>query len=155
MMHISRKDDIGSQTHAYIVRFHKNDPVRSHRTFSDSVWGGKRKALKAAKAWRDVLCKELGRTTVTRNVYNPREKMNVNNRTGVSGVGFHRDVNDSGEYVYFYAQWRVGPSHRRKAERLCYSIEKYGYDKAFRKAVRKRCEMIGKPVPRGLKVPDL
>ena len=46
MKYISRIDS--HNTHCYTVRVGYDIPEATHKTFSDTVYGGKRKALKAA-----------------------------------------------------------------------------------------------------------
>mgnify|MGYP007037741053 CR=1 FL=1 len=53
-MHIYRIDHDHSQTHSWYVTIQRRGRIY-HRHFTDSVYGGKRKALDAAKVYRDSL----------------------------------------------------------------------------------------------------
>lgn len=57
--YINRMDQPGRHTHGYQVRIRYRDPRGVNRYFSDSVYGGKRKALRAAKRFRDEACLKL------------------------------------------------------------------------------------------------
>jgi hypothetical protein len=49
---IRRIDDDSRSTHAWLAQVQRHNQI-AMKTFSDGVWGGKRKALAAARAWRD------------------------------------------------------------------------------------------------------
>ncbi len=151
MRHISRID--AGNTHCYTVRFQKKDGM-PHKTFSDGVWGGKRKALRAARDWRDYACKVLKRTPDERDIRGPVTS-DIRNKTGVIGVHLTTKIKNGVDYPSFRCQWQFGPISNRKSKTRHFSIDAYGYGKAFRMAVRARYEGLGKPVPRGIKVPDL
>lgn len=55
-----------ARTHAWWVRIYRKDPklgrVCHSKVFSDGVWGGKAKALIAARQWRDEQLRTLPRT---------------------------------------------------------------------------------------------
>lgn len=79
--HIYRIDHDTSHTHSWYVTLQRRGRVY-HRHFTDSVYGGKSKALDAAKVYRDSLMKCL------RPLTRP-ERCRIrkrNNRSGVSGV---------------------------------------------------------------------
>ncbi len=57
MRYISRIDS--GHTHCYFVRAGYGIPECTNKTFSDGVYGSRRKALYAAKAWRDKEIKRL------------------------------------------------------------------------------------------------
>jgi hypothetical protein len=60
---IYRVDHEVSRTHSWLVTIQRRGRIY-HRHFSDRVYGGKRKALEAAGAYRDRLASEL--TSLTR-----------------------------------------------------------------------------------------
>lgn len=102
--------------------------------FTDSVYGGKRKALDAAKVYRDSLLASL--RPFTHIEYCQIKK---NNRSGISGVTriaaweTHR-----GRRLYrryWLAQWPIKPG---KAKTKKFSIKQYGERGAYRRAVRAR-----------------
>jgi hypothetical protein len=64
--HISRIDRESNGTHCWKVLVRRKNRV-SDRNFSDGIYGGKQKALRAAIAWRDELLLELERVRVLPN----------------------------------------------------------------------------------------
>ena len=80
-MHIYRIDHDRSHTHSWYVTIQRRGRIY-HRHFTDSVYGGKRKALDAAKVYRDSLIASL-RPLTRPDRCRIKKK---NNRSGVSGV---------------------------------------------------------------------
>lgn len=78
--HISRIDQAKSRTHSWCVTVQRRGRVY-HRHCTDSVYGGKRKAREAAKAYRDTLITKL--KPLPRSEYCRIKK---NKRSGISGV---------------------------------------------------------------------
>lgn len=110
------------------------------RLFSDSLFGGRRRALKAAVEWRNETERELGKPRTERVVLMSSSR----NRTGVIGV--RRTVKE-GTPVY-EATWNPLPG---KVQRTSVSIAKYGEKEAFRRAVEirkeKERELFGAELP--------
>ena len=137
-MHIYRIDHDHSHTHSWYVTIQRRGRVY-HRHFTDSVYGGKSKALDAAKVYRDSLMKCLRPLTRPERC-RIRKK---NNRSGISGVTridalekhrgrvFHRR--------YWLAQW---PTERGRAQIKKFSLTRYGERGAFQRAVRARRQAI-------------
>lgn len=68
MRNINRMDDDSRRTHAWLVRVQRHSHI-AMKMFSDGVWGGKRKALAAARlgvsvASRDTAPYEAARVSV-------------------------------------------------------------------------------------------
>lgn len=103
--HIARIDSERNHTHCWVVRVQRRGQVVL-QYFSDGVYGGKAKALKAARELRDELLRRMHdpdavawRRNVTR----------ANNTSGVVGVGRYvsREIQDgrSIERAAWHAFW--------------------------------------------------
>jgi len=115
-------------THGWNVRIVKDGETHS-RLFSDGVHGGKRKALEAARAYRDKLHQKLFKRPVSER----REirYSNARNSTGIVGVSLSVRRRGSGIYEYYVATWC--PKKGQQA-RKAFSVNMYGRRKAFRMA---------------------
>ena len=106
-----------------------------NRFFADNSTGGKRKALHAARDFRDEL--EVKYRNYTRKEL--AEIKTKRNSSGIVGVRMAKEVDTRGpnelEYAYWVAQWSPKPGVRRTAR---FSINKYGEEKAFKLACRAR-----------------
>ncbi len=138
MKHIYRVDDVKSRTHSWLVTVQRRGRIY-HRHFTDGIYGGKRKALDEAKAYRDSLIAHLPPFTRL-------ERCNIkrkNNRSGISGVtridGVTVSRGRSYHRRYWLAQWPIGNG---KAQMKKFSIKQYGEQGAFRLAVRARREAL-------------
>lgn len=132
---IYRIDDAPSRTHSWLVTIQRRGRIY-HRHFTDRVHGGKRQALKAARAYRDRLTSEL-RPLTRQELCAIRKK---NNRSGISGVT-RIDVMEKGRddrvyrRIYWDAQW---PIDNGKARHRKFSVKKYGEKRAFELACKAR-----------------
>ena len=115
------------------------------KAFSDSVHGGKHKALQAAKAWRDEVLagiEERGQHRRKRG----REPTLFSGRSpsGVDGVKLRHHIDSQGRRaVSWAAEWSDKPFKRTIRT---FSVRKYGYRGAFLWAVYYRAKAIGKEV---------
>ena len=144
MRYIARIDS--NRTHCYAVRLQREGV---HKTFTDRLYGGKRKALQAAKAYRDELIVALdneGRMTYRRNDI----KMRESNNSGVTGVRHQYRERDYGADEAYIASWCDTERQKHKS----FSVKKYGSYGAFQKAlgVREEAERQRK---QGVKVINL
>ena len=118
----------------YLVRLSRNGN-RINQYYSDSVNGGKQKALKVAKKAYDELFAEYGPVEhSTKNLLTHR------NTTGVVGVhlAHSKDNRYEGcEYSAYCASWMSESGTRDK---ISFSFNKYGEDAAFDLAVIARKE---------------
>lgn len=132
--HIYRIDYAKSYTHSWLVTVQRRGRIY-HRHFTDSVYGGKRKALEAAKAYRDTLIATL--KPLTRSEYCRIKKKN--NRSGISGVtkidAKQTSRGKTYRRQYWLAQWPIGNG---KAQQKKFSIKIYGERGAFQRALRAR-----------------
>jgi hypothetical protein len=144
---ISRIDCPERKTVGWYVRVRLKKVTKS-KFISDSKYGGKEEALKAALECRNQLEKELGkpRTDFVIVGENPR------NNSGVVGVrrAVKKYVGKYGDVFYnevYEISWNAG---REKKGRTSVSIKKYGEAAAFRRACairrQKEQQMYGKPV---------
>ncbi len=120
----------------YMVRIARGGN-RIHQYFSDSKYGGKRKALAAAKAAYADLLEELGPAESS-----TRDKLTSRNTTGVVGVhvAYSQDNRYPGcEYYAYCASWVTEDGKREKAS---FAWNKYGQDVALELAILARQEQI-------------
>lgn len=136
--HIYRIDHDKSHTHSWYLTIQRRGQVY-HRHFTDSVYGGKSKALDAAKVYRDSLIKCLRPLTRPERC-RIRKK---NNRSGVSGVtkidALEKNRGRIYHRRYWLAQWPIGNG---KAQIKKFSITRYGERRAFQRALRARREAL-------------
>jgi|CXWL01.1.fsa_nt_gi hypothetical protein len=141
--HIYRVDCDVRSTHAWQVHLNRNNQ-RSSKVFSDGVWGGKRKALAAARAWRDARLQplaEYGHELWRRNV------LRRNNRSGIVGVArYERRPTESrkaGKGAYWLAFWtdEHGLSRKRK-----FAVGAWGERNAKQMAIQEREQQVRRAV---------
>lgn len=140
MKHIYRIDHEKSRTHSWLVTVQRRGRIY-HRHFTDSVYGGKRQALTAARIYRDGLVASL--VPLTRpECCRIRKK---NNRSGVSGVTridlMETSRGRSYRRRYWLAQWPIGNGKARKKK---FSITRYGERGAFQRALRARRQALNR-----------
>ena len=131
---IIRVDHEASHTHAWRVTLQRHNDI-AVKTFSDSINGGKRKALKAAVAYRDEL---LCRYSPYAHAIWVRTRLRRNNTSGIPGVGRYEQLdNPQTGYVrvFWLASWvnEQGASRKRK-----FSVSLHGERHAKRLAVAER-----------------
>ena len=121
-------------THGYEVRLMRRGQT-FHKFFGDSSSGSKRKALAAARVYRDVL-------KATHQPYSRKEVAqlkSIRNTSGTVGIRLSEEVDRRGPnelvYLYWVAQWSP-KSGVRKTRR--FSVTKYGEEEAFRLAQKAR-----------------
>ncbi|MFO8026275.1 MAG: AP2 domain-containing protein [Opitutales bacterium] len=133
---ISRIDS--GSTHGWFVRGYRNGKTYS-KLFSDRKCGGKGKAQKLAKAYRDELYEEL--EAIPKR---PRQRRIVvsdsRNTTGELGVSRTTKVGPNGtQHECYSVSWRPEPGVQKCTS---FSIKKYGEKKAFKLAVDHRRKMM-------------
>ncbi|QDS95998.1 AP2 domain protein [Roseimaritima multifibrata] len=135
-MHANRNITRIDRVHSggYLVRVMRRKKLHS-QFFSDLDYGGKRKALAAAREHRDDLESRLKSFSAKKLAQQTRS----NNTSGIAGVRLVEETDhrwaSKPTYKYWVAQW--SPSKGvRKTKR--YSVEKYGNDEAYRLAVKAR-----------------
>ncbi len=129
---ISRIDS--GSTHGWFVRGYRNGKTYS-KLFSDRKCGGKAKAQKEAKKFRDSLYESLENIPKT-----PRRRRVVfsdsRNTTGELGVSRTTKIGPNGtRHECYSVSWRPEPGLQKCTS---FSIRKYGERKAFKMAVEHR-----------------
>lgn len=118
----------------FLVRVTRKGKLRSDY-FRDQDHGGKKKALLAARKYRDELEAKYKRVSSKELA----KRVRSNNTSGEPGVRYVEEIDHRWDskpcYGYWIAQWspRKGV---RKTKR--FSVLKYGDDEAFRLAVKAR-----------------
>ena len=135
MYGISRIDDDTHRTHAWRVSLRRRG--KGHvKNFPDKKYGGKRKALQLAKAYRDDIVAK--HPPITRKEFS--SIIRSNNNSGITGVYRYakRYYLASGEEVetwYWEGHW---PTQRGQYQSVRFSVSEFGEDIARAKALRAR-----------------
>jgi hypothetical protein len=141
--HIYRIDHAKSHTHSWFVTVQRRGRIY-HRHFTDSLYGGKQKALIAAKTYRNGLVASLVPLSRPERC-RIRKK---NNRSGVSGVTRIDTREKSRGRIYrrryWLAQWPIGGG---KAQMKKFSIKRYGERGAFQRALQARRQALRSLAP--------
>lgn len=132
---IRRMDDPSRSTHAWLVQVqrHKHAAIKM---FSDNVWGGKRKALAAARQWRDEHTQPRGEY---QHELWRRNILRRNNSSGLVGIArYERKPLPSGKPshgAFWLAFWvdEHGISRKRK-----FSVRRWGEHRAKQMAIEVR-----------------
>ncbi len=131
---ITRIDNDINRTHAWLVQVQRNY-FNTIKMFSDGVYGGKRKALAAAKEFHaQVLAAVPGYDYL----HHIRSVVRRNTTSGIPGVGRYDPIvnpNTGHRVVFWLAFWtdENGVPHKRK-----FVVSKYGERKAKQLAVAER-----------------
>jgi len=122
------------------VRFTRGEIVFSHHMFKDRGFGGKRKALVAAKKWRDKMEKVIYGGLRPYTYGQPfRNLIQINNKSGKTGVFYQAGYNQGHYYPSWTATW-TGESGERRIKRF-YIRHYHSSLAAKRAAVRFRMKM--------------
>ncbi len=133
---ISRIDS--GSTHGYFVRAYRNNKTYS-KLFSDRKSGGKGKAQRLAKAYRDDLhaqLAEIPKQQCQRRIVTS-DSRNTTGEIGVSRI--EKPTKDGNTYDVFSVSWRPAVGVQKCTS---FSILKYGEAKAFKMAVAHRRKMM-------------
>ena len=129
MKYISRIDS--KRTHCYIVRVGYQIPEATHKTFSDGMYGGKRKALKAAITYRNEELKRLKPTLAKRYSYDQNDQRHW-------GVGVNEAWTEKKGWQYLSITATYWDDPKKKQLHKSFSVNKYGYDLAWKLAAQWR-----------------
>jgi len=102
--------------------------------FSDAVWGGRAKALVAARRWRDELLRRIDPDTRVRR----RPPRGSRNRTGIVGVTLELHKVGGRVYERYVAMW---PDPEKGGDRRRFQVARYGRKRA--KALAKEARQAG------------
>src|SRR5262245_53917924 len=135
---ITRIDSERHRTFAWIVTVQRRKQIW-RRSFSDRSFGGKNKALSAAKAFRDRILRQ--HLPMTRAEYCQIKRRN--NQSGLAGVcryayPYIRDKRIVGR-DYWIAFWTPASG---KSKRIKFSISRFGERGALKRAMRARKEAV-------------
>ena len=137
---ISRIDQPSKKNHGYYVRItHRGKGIAKY--FPDKKSGGKAKALKLAREYRDSLLKKMPkakREAATRK----RRKIPQSGSIGVTHVVSKAAGGKS--YDYWQAAWQDSRGKRRTAK---FSISRYGSKKALTMAKNARRDALSGKAP--------
>lgn len=138
----------GIGTHGWWVRFcieHK----RLTQLFSDNKFGGKEKALEAAKIYRDAIERDV-RPKQTDHLPNIKTKRN---RSGIVGVNRSKGTTHKNGKRYIYYVWQAHwPKLDGKVVSRKFSINKYGEEEALRLAIKARFEALAQLTKKAITV---
>ncbi len=128
---ITRIDQPEKKNHGFYVRItHRGNTHQKY--FPDKSSGGKTKALKLARAYRDELLAKMPKYKQEMAARKKRKAL----KSGVVGVTHVvSKVGDDKEYQYWQAAWADENGKRRTAK---FSISRYGKDKALDMAIKAR-----------------
>jgi len=146
LTYITRMDH--GNTHGWWVRVYKDSKPVESKLFSDGVHGSKAKAKLEAQAHRDKVVKK--NKIVPVHMRKTREH-SVDCRSTSGLVGVTLSMADKAGSLRVH--WSARFMEKGKQRNVSFSVRKYGYEGAFRKAIRVRCEAIGTRLPRGIKPP--
>lgn len=127
---ISRIDQPEKRTHGFFVRLIRKGKLHS-AFFADLSWGGKKKALGAARKHYQQLLRKHGRIS-------RRDWAQIQRRKGASGiVGVRKTVVPRGgrKLTYWIATWSPRP---RMVRRKMFAVGKYGAARAKALAIKAR-----------------
>ena len=133
---ISRIDQPKKRTHGFFVRLTRNRKIHN-AFFADKAYGGKRKALKAARSHYGKLLKKYG--AISRQAW-----AQITRRKGVSGIlGVRRTAvqRDGLKLEYWMASWSPRPY---LVQRKMFSIQKHGARVAKALAIKARNDGVRK-----------
>ena len=135
MYGISRIDDEAHRTHAWRVSLCRRGK-RHVKNFPDRKWGGKGKALTAAKAFRDELLQRF--PPLSRQEF--CSILRSNNKSGITGVykyakSFTLRDGTVKKNWYWEATW---PNVNAEQDHIAFSVNEHGEEKARELAVRAR-----------------
>jgi hypothetical protein len=141
MYGISRIDDEGHRIYAWRVSFSRRGK-RYVKNFPDKKWGGKRKALIGAKAYRDSFLEQ--NPPLSRKEF--CSIIRSNNKTGITGVyrfskSFKLKNGQIKESWYWEATWPAGDS---KQSHITFPVNELGERKAKKMAIDARRSALEK-----------
>ena len=134
---ISRIDQPEKKNHGWYVRVTHNAKT-TQKYFPDKSCGGKNKALKGAREFRDALVRKLPKAK-QEAVSRPARKVKKSGVTGVTHVV--SNINGKNTYEYWQAAWEESSGRRKTAK---FSISRYGDKKALERAIKARREAISR-----------
>lgn len=128
--------------HGWWVRMQKNGE-KYHQFFNDNKYGSKKKALEAAKQYRDAV-KTQYIDPVSTNV-SPHTKVSKRSESGIIGVSRTKYQYQKRGRTYEADAWQANwPLGNGKYSSRQFSVKKYGEEEAFALALKAREEGLEK-----------
>lgn len=146
LTYITRMDH--GNTHGWWVRVYKDSKPVESKLFSDGVHGGKEKAKRQAQEHRDKIVQKHKIVPVH---LRKTHEHSVDRRSSSGMVGVTLSVADKAGSLRVH--WSARFMEKGRQRNVSFSVRKYGYEGAFRKALKTRCDAIESAMPRGLKPP--
>ena len=146
LTYITRMDH--GNTHGWWVRVYKDSKPVESKLFSDGVHGSKAKAKLKAQEHRDKIVKKNKIVPVH---LRKTGEHSVDRRSTSGMVGVTLSVTNKAGSLRVH--WSARFMEKGRQRNVSFSVRKYGYEGAYRKALRVRCDAIGSNPPRGLKPP--
>ncbi|MBL1276246.1 MAG: hypothetical protein COB30_009165 [Ectothiorhodospiraceae bacterium] len=146
LTYITRMDH--GNTHGWWVRVYKDSKPVESKLFSDGVHGSKPKAKLRAQEHRDKVVKKNKIVPVH---LRKTGEHSVDRRSTSGMVGVTLSVTNKAGSLRVH--WSARFMEKGRQRNVSFSVRKYGYEGAYRKALRVRCDAIGSNPPRGLKPP--
>lgn len=139
LRNIHRIDNADRGTHAWGVCLQRHGVILT-KTFSDGVWGGKRAALAAARAWR---AEQLQADAEYEHKLWRRNELRRNNRSGIVGVQRYERKPPARGAPYWAARWvnEDGATRSKK-----FSVLRWGERGARLMAIEERDEQVRRAV---------
>jgi len=131
-----------NNVHGYIVRWSVTgnwEKDTQSKLFSDGVYGSKRKALIAAKKFRNAKYKSLGKEELLDGRKPRKVRRHSRNVSGILGVRYNLHSRN----ITFYEEWSAFGYKFGKHWRKAFSINKHGERAAFLLACRARYRKQG------------
>lgn len=137
---ISRIDSDDRNMHGWFARVYLRSKVYANKYFNDKKYGGKQKALRAAKEYLAATIKERNEKHPEAKNSRRRVTTDARNKTGIIGVSRTTIKSKSGVVSeFFQVTWRP---RKNVVRAKSFSIKKYGEEGALRRAweIRKKAE---------------
>jgi hypothetical protein len=126
------------RAHGWWLRVQRPDAKLS-KLFSDSRYGGKTHALKAAQALRDQLEKKMSSALGQGRIEHTRDRRST---TSIVGVSLYRNWKRKGRKRYLETGFSGYAGNQGAGFKRSFSIKKYGYQEAYRLACRARRQLV-------------
>src|SRR5438552_1728890 len=123
---IQRSDDDRTHTYAWIVKLQRRKRV-AFKHFSDSRYGGKKKALAAALRYRDAVLKEMQNSSYGLWIRNIKRKDNTSGMIGIARYVRRNRSRSNPKKFFRQVVWQAfwmdadGKRHSKK-----FAVKKYG-----------------------------
>lgn len=132
---IDTRPDAAKQTHGFQVCISRHGKLHT-KHFSDSLFGGQKGSLKAARAYRDQMLAEMPEIEASRIAHSH----NAKNKSGHVGISYRKTKNAKGRIVRHIAV--SVRAERGKTVSRVYAYTKETHDQVLAEAIAFREEML-------------